>query len=159
MKTYTVIYAEDVPHYAQGEIEARGPKDAIAKARKIDTDTFTAYDPDYTNAVSRRIVSIEGPDGTIVAEDIALDGKAANPPAEPTNPERADRAKQLLVTYAIREMRMDELLSADTAETLLTDILADFMHFAAQKNMGFQNCCDLAEMHFDAETNEQGDAP
>src|ERR1035437_10129019 len=39
MKTYTVIYAEDIPHYAQGEIEARGPKDAIAKARKIDTDT------------------------------------------------------------------------------------------------------------------------
>jgi len=79
--------------------------------------------------------------------------------AEPTNPERADRAKQLLVTYAIREMRMDELLSTDTAETLLTDILADFMHFAAQKNMDFQNCCDLAEMHFEAETDEQGDAP
>jgi len=157
MKTYTVIYAEDVPHYAQAEIEARGPKDAIAKARKI--DNFTAYDPDWDNAVSRRIVSIEGPDGAIVAEDIALDGKAANPPAEPTNPERADRANQPLVTYAIREMRMDELLSTDTAETLLTDLLADFMHFAAQKNMDFQNCCDLAEMHFEAETDEQGDAP
>jgi hypothetical protein len=79
--------------------------------------------------------------------------------AEPTNPERADRAKQLLVTYAIREMRMDELLSADTAETLLTDLLADFMHFAAQKNMDFQNCCDMAEMHFEAETGEEGDTP
>jgi len=32
MKTYTVIYAEDVPHYALGEVEARGSKDAIAKA-------------------------------------------------------------------------------------------------------------------------------
>jgi hypothetical protein len=66
--------------------------------------------------------------------------------AEPTNPERADRANQLLVTYAIREMRMDELLSTDTAETLLTDLLADFMHFAAQKNMDFQNCCALARI-------------
>lgn len=79
--------------------------------------------------------------------------------AEPTNSQRADRAEQLLVTYAIREMRMDELLSSQTMEILLTDLLADFMHFAAQKNMDFQNCCGLAEMHFDAETNEQGDAP
>src|SRR4029077_2467876 len=36
VKTYTVIYAEDVPHYACGEVEARGPKAAIAKARKLD---------------------------------------------------------------------------------------------------------------------------
>ena len=42
MKTYTVLYAEDVPHYALGEVEARGPKDAIAKARKLNTETFTA---------------------------------------------------------------------------------------------------------------------
>jgi hypothetical protein len=73
MKTYTVIYAEDVPHYALGEVEARGQKDAVAKARKLDTDTFTAYDPDWSGAVSRRIVSIEDPDGSIVAHDIPLD--------------------------------------------------------------------------------------
>ena len=73
MKTYTVIYAEDVPHYAHGEIEARGPKDAIAKARKIDTETFTAYDPDWSGAVCSRIVSIEDHHGNVVAQDISLD--------------------------------------------------------------------------------------
>ena|ERR1017187_5638874 len=70
MKTFTVIYAEDVPHYALGEIEARRPKEAVGKARKLDTDTFTAYDPDWSGAVSRRIVSIENPDGRTVAHDI-----------------------------------------------------------------------------------------
>ncbi len=73
MKTYTVIYAEDVPHYAQGEVEARNPKDAIARARKLNTETFTAYEPDWTGAVCRRIVSIEDPDGRVIAEAIPLD--------------------------------------------------------------------------------------
>jgi len=62
-----------VPHYALGEVEARGPKGAIAKARKLNTETFTAYDPDWSGAVSRRIVSIEDPDGHVVAQDIPLD--------------------------------------------------------------------------------------
>src|ERR1700722_196856 len=73
VKTYSVIYAEDVPHYACGEIEARGPKEAIAKARALDTDTFGAYDPDWNNAVCRRIVSIEDDKGNDVARDISLD--------------------------------------------------------------------------------------
>ena len=73
MKTYTVLYAEDVPHYALGEVEARGPKDAIAKARKLDTETFTAYDPDWSGAICKRIVHIEDQNGEIIAEDIPLD--------------------------------------------------------------------------------------
>jgi len=72
-KTYTVIYAEDVPHYACGEIEASGPRQAIAKARNVDTDTFTAFDPDWSNAVCRRIVSIEDERGNDIAHDLALD--------------------------------------------------------------------------------------
>jgi hypothetical protein len=73
MKIYTVLYAEDVPHYAHGEVEARGPKDAIARARKLDTETFTAYEPDWNGAVCRRIVSVEDPNGEVVAEAIPLD--------------------------------------------------------------------------------------
>lgn len=73
MKTYTVIYAEDVPHYACGEIEARSAKEAIAKARKVDTEMFSAYDPDWNNAVCRRIVSIEDDKGNDVARDLSLD--------------------------------------------------------------------------------------
>jgi hypothetical protein len=73
MKTYVVLYAEDVPHYAQGEIEARGPNEAIAKARKVDTDTFTSFEPDWSNAVCRRIVNITDAKGKTIAEDIRLD--------------------------------------------------------------------------------------
>lgn len=73
MKTYTVIYAEDVPHYASADIEARRPEEAILKARKLETDGFTSFDPDWSASVCRRIVSIEEPDGTVIAHDIALD--------------------------------------------------------------------------------------
>jgi hypothetical protein len=73
MNTYTLLYAEDVPHYAHGEVKARGPKDAIARARKLDTDTFTAYEPDWSNAVCRRIVNITDAKGKTIVEDIRLD--------------------------------------------------------------------------------------
>ncbi len=73
MKTYTLLYAEDVPHYAHGEVEARGPKDANARARKLDTESLTAYEPDWSGAVCRRIVSIEDPDDDVIAEAIPLD--------------------------------------------------------------------------------------
>jgi hypothetical protein len=73
MKTYSVLYAQDVPHYAYAEIQARGPKDALAKARKFETDIATSYEPDWDSSVSRRIVHIEAPNGKIVAEDIPLD--------------------------------------------------------------------------------------
>ena len=77
MKTYEILYAEDVPHYAIGEIKARGPKDALAKARKVDTDTFTALDPDWSNPVCRRIVHItEEKSGKYIAEDVRLDNYA-----------------------------------------------------------------------------------
>lgn len=73
MKTYTVLYAEDVPHYAAGEVEARNPQAAIRKARRMDTDSFCAYDADWSQSYNRRIVEIEGPDGELIAEDIRLD--------------------------------------------------------------------------------------
>jgi len=73
LKTYTVLYAEDIPHYAHGEIEARGPEDAIARARKLDPETFGAYDADWTGAICRRIVYIQDPAGNDVARDLSLD--------------------------------------------------------------------------------------
>lgn len=53
-------------------MEARGPKQAITRARRIDADSFTAFDPDWGPAYCRRIVHIEARGGTIVAEDIRL---------------------------------------------------------------------------------------
>lgn len=71
MKTYTVLYAEDVPHYSVVDIEAVDTADAITKARSCDlTDVPT--NPDFHNAVSRRIVEVTDADENIVAEFIPL---------------------------------------------------------------------------------------
>lgn len=70
----------------------------------------------------------------------------------PSNAERASRAEHLLIFYAYREGRSDELSSSE--ETVLTDLLADLMHYAHSMRMDFQNCIDVAQMHFDAEIAE-----
>jgi len=75
MKTYTVLYAEDVPHYAAVDIEALDTVDAIAKAGQKDL-TGIPTDPDWRNAVSRRIVEVTDEDENIVAEFISLDTPA-----------------------------------------------------------------------------------
>ncbi len=72
MKTFTVLYAEDVPHYAAVEIEAEDAYEAITKARALDT-TDVPTDPDWHNAVSRRIVEVTDEDENIVIEFIPLD--------------------------------------------------------------------------------------
>ena len=74
MRTYTVLYAEDVPHYGTREIEAADDDLAIQRAIDITPDAMSKYtqDPDQNNPQFRRIVHIEGPDGTI-AEGIYLD--------------------------------------------------------------------------------------
>jgi len=73
MKTYTVLYAEDVPHYGTRELPAADDTLALERAKAITPDAMSNYtnDPDYNNTRCRRIVHIEGPDG-IIAEDIYL---------------------------------------------------------------------------------------
>lgn len=102
-KTYSVLYAEDVPHYAFAEVEARNDKSAIAKARRMNTDSFTAYDPDWDRAYCRRIVHIEGPDGTLIAEDIRLD------PDEPQDQAIRRIAKDILRLETLKPRNSDRL--------------------------------------------------
>ncbi len=73
MKKYSVLYAEDVPHYGVLDIEAPNNATAIEKARATSLNGIT-LDPDYENSVSKRIIHIEGPDGDLIATDVALDG-------------------------------------------------------------------------------------
>ena len=74
MKTYTVLYAEDVPHYGQAEIEATDDDAAIEAARKVHAEgSLDLYDPDWDNAICKRIVHIEDQNGEIIAEDIPVD--------------------------------------------------------------------------------------
>ena len=73
MKTYTVIFAEDVPHYATAEIRAANDADAIKAAKAYDRDALF-LEPEWQNAVCRRIVEIcDDETGKTVALDIAVD--------------------------------------------------------------------------------------
>ncbi len=74
MKTYTVLYAEDVPHYSVVDIEAADVVDAIAKAQNCDLSGVPT-NPDFHNAVARRIVEVTDVDENIVAEFIPLDNR------------------------------------------------------------------------------------
>jgi hypothetical protein len=72
MKTYSILFAEDVPHYGFAEIEAEDDAAAIEAAKDYDLSEVTT-DPEWENSVCKRIVHIEGPDGKTIAADIALD--------------------------------------------------------------------------------------
>jgi hypothetical protein len=75
MKTYTVLYAEDVPHYGTAEIEAENDAEAVGKAIAISDENLsgTTIDPEFSNSVCRRIVYIQDAEGNDVALDISLD--------------------------------------------------------------------------------------
>lgn len=72
LKTYTVIYAVDVPHYGTASIEA--PDDARARAAAKAFDTSGIHNEScWEGSVCERIVSIEDSSDAIVAHDIPLD--------------------------------------------------------------------------------------
>jgi hypothetical protein len=73
MKTYSVIYAEDVPHYATVEIQAASDAEAVAIAKAQHTGDLDFGSPDWGNPILRRIVSIENGNYIGVASDISLD--------------------------------------------------------------------------------------
>ena len=58
MKTFRALIAEDVPHYASVDIVATDAFDAIERAHAFDL-TGVPTDPDWHNAVSRRIVEVK----------------------------------------------------------------------------------------------------
>lgn len=72
MKTYTVLFAEDFPHYGVAEISAENDAEALdaAKAYRISDVTNEA---EWENSSCKRIVWIEDPEGNMVAEAVALD--------------------------------------------------------------------------------------
>jgi len=76
MKTYSVLYAEDVSHYGSTDIAAENDAEAIAIAKGISDDDLCniALDPDHGSRFCKRIVHILDPDGEYIAADIPLDG-------------------------------------------------------------------------------------
>ena len=80
MKTYTVLYAQDVPHYGSVEICARNDEQAVAKARAYwkrlqrGKEPWPLYDAQHDSALLDRIVDItDTKSGRQIAADIGLD--------------------------------------------------------------------------------------
>jgi hypothetical protein len=79
MKTYTVLFAHEVPYYGSVEISATDDADALAKARvywkraQRDKEPWPLNEPDYDCTVLDRIVEMTDETGRQVAEDIRLD--------------------------------------------------------------------------------------
>jgi hypothetical protein len=75
MKTYTVLFAEDVPHYGTAEIEAENDAAALDAAKAYNLSEVT-NDPVWENSVSKRIVYIEDAEGNTMFHDVPLDNYA-----------------------------------------------------------------------------------
>jgi hypothetical protein len=74
MKAYSVLYAQDVSHYAPTEICASSDAEAIEKARTNPEIVHIPFeDPDWNNPVCLRIVHVEDAAGNLIAHDIPLD--------------------------------------------------------------------------------------
>jgi len=73
MKIYSVLFAEDVPHYGTVDMEAVSDADALEAARGYDLSQVT-NDPEWENSVCKRIVHIEDAEGNTIFHDVALDG-------------------------------------------------------------------------------------
>jgi hypothetical protein len=72
MKTYTVLFAEDVPHYGTAEIEAHDDAAALQAAKAYPLSDVT-NDGEWENSACKRVVWIEDAEGNTIAEDISLD--------------------------------------------------------------------------------------
>lgn len=71
---YSVLFAEDVPHYCTAEIEADSAEEAIKRAKAHPNTSDLAFDDaDWSNPVCFRIVHIEDAEGQIVTADVSLD--------------------------------------------------------------------------------------
>jgi hypothetical protein len=72
MKTYIVLFAEDVPCYGSAAIEAENDAAALEAAKAFKLSDVTT-DPSWDLSVCKRIVNIEDPEGNIIAEEISLE--------------------------------------------------------------------------------------
>ena len=79
MKTYTALFAQDVPHYGMVEIAATSDEDALAKAHihwecvQRGEEPWPLDEAQHDSAVLDRIVEINDETGRQIAADIRLD--------------------------------------------------------------------------------------
>lgn len=130
MKKYTVLYAEDVPHYGTLDIEAINDEAALTLA-KAHNPTTIAHDADYEHAACKRIVHIEDDSGNIVATDIALDncylryGGEAERKLHDAAPELFQALQDVAAIVLWGEPILDPKLKAELAEGHEYDLETD----------------------------------
>jgi len=79
MRTYTVLFAQDIPHYGLVEIEADNDEAIVANAKaywqsvESDDEPWPLTEPDHDSPILTRIVQITDDQGREVATDISLD--------------------------------------------------------------------------------------
>src|SRR5258707_2000447 len=72
MKTYSVLFAEDVPYYGTVEIEAEDDAAALQEALALDFSEV-ADEPEWENSACKRIVHIQDASGATIHHDVPLD--------------------------------------------------------------------------------------
>lgn len=73
-----------------------------------------------------------------------------------TTRQRAGRGLLVLNTYCIHSEDGRLLIrSTEESQTVLTDLLADLMHFAHQNGMNFMNAVVTADEYFQTEVEEE----
>ncbi len=74
MKTYTVLYAKDVPHYGCHEVQAGTDDAAIEAAIALhEQGDVTFDDAQWSGSVCARIVNIQDEHGNTIDEDRPID--------------------------------------------------------------------------------------
>jgi hypothetical protein len=69
---YTILFAEDVPHYGTAEIRAENDAAALEAAKACPLFEVT-NDAEWENSACKRIVYIQDAEGNTIAEDVSLD--------------------------------------------------------------------------------------
>ena len=144
MKTYTILYAEDVPHYGTLVIDAEDDAAALAAAQMQDPSGI-ATDPDYENSSCKRIVHIQANNGDTFAYDIPLDNSFLRYGGEPER-RLCDVAADLLKT--LREIAQIPLYGEplpDSMADLKADMIRDGEYDEADQS--YTPCVDTESTH------------
>ena len=111
MKTYSILFAEDVPHYGCAQIEAEDDNAALETAKAYDISEVT-NDPEWENSVSKRIVYIEDAEGNTIFHDVPLDGYDLRHGGEEER-RLCDAARDMLEALHLCEDVLSELARID----------------------------------------------
>ena len=111
MKTFTVLFAEDVPHYGTAEIQAEDDTAALEAAKAYDLSEVTT-DPEWENSVCKRIVYMVDPEGNTIFHHVPLDDYDLRSGGD-TERRLCDAAQDMLDALELCEDALSDLARLD----------------------------------------------